>query len=49
MPSILPETRYPNGRLKKPRTLEKITEAEAIYKSSRVSRICKETTINIEK
>gem|GEM_PF-3052193 len=28
MPSILPVSRYPSGRLKKPRTLEKIAEAE---------------------
>lgn len=42
MPSILPETRYPNGRLKKPRTLEKIAEAERAVAEANMLTVLKQ-------
>ncbi len=42
MPSILPVERYPNGRLKKPRTLEKIAEAERAVAEANMITVLKQ-------
>lgn len=42
MPSILPVSRYPNGRLKKPRTLEKIAEAERAVAEANMLTVLKQ-------
>lgn len=42
MPSILPVSRYPSGRLKKPRTLEKIAEAERAVAEANMLTVLKQ-------